>query len=144
MNCHEVESQLGRYLDGELTPRERLVVEQHVGKCLACLQELTELSRIGSLLQGVVPPPAPAGLTRRILARACAEPARTAFGAWIGTWKTWSRPMRLAAAGTALLALCVGLLVSGDGPTHNAGDVVAWLPSASGGPLVVAYQGVSR
>jgi anti-sigma factor RsiW len=144
MNCHEVSSQLGRYLDGELTPRERLVVERHIGKCIACLQDLAELSEIGSLLQGVIPPPAPAGLTRRILAGACTEPARAAFGAGISTWKTWSRPMRLAAAGTAFLALCVGLLLSSGGPAHNAADVLAWLPSASGGPLVVAYQGVSR
>jgi anti-sigma factor RsiW len=144
MNCHRVKSRLGRYLDGELPPRERLVVEQHVGKCLPCLRELTELSGIESLVQRLKPPPAPAGLTQRILAGSCNEPARAAPGGWIGTFKTWSRPMQFAAAGTALLALCVGLLLSSYGPAHDAADVAAWLPSASGDPLVTAYRGVLR
>jgi hypothetical protein len=52
--------------------------------------------------------------------------------------------MQFAAAGTALLALCVGLLLSSHGPAHDPADVATWLPSASGDPLVTAYRGVLR
>jgi anti-sigma factor RsiW len=145
MNCHEVKSRLGRYLDEEVSVQERLAIKQHVEKCPGCLQELMELFKIESQLRSVMPPPAPVGLTQRIVAKARCEPTRdAAFRIGIGIWRGWSRSMRFAATGTALLALCVGMLLSGEARTHGALDVVNWLPSASKGALVVAYQGVSQ
>jgi anti-sigma factor RsiW len=144
MNCYKVKRRLGRYVDGELSLPVTLVIEQHLGRCPACLEELAELSKIGSLLQDVKPPPTPSTLTLRILTRACATPSRGAFGARIDGWKSWFRQMRFAAAGTTFLAICLGLLLSGGGSARNNADVASFLPSASGGPLVVAYQGVAQ
>jgi hypothetical protein len=51
--------------------------------------------------------------------------------------------MKFAATGSALIAIYLGLLVSGGGgPKAPANGELAWLWSASFGPVGAAYRGV--
>jgi len=45
MNCQDINELLNSYLDNELTPDEIEVIREHLEKCLACCQELEQLSR---------------------------------------------------------------------------------------------------
>jgi hypothetical protein len=63
---------------------------------------------------------------------------------WLHAWRSWSVPMRLAATGVAAAALYLGLLVGGTQASSGPGPEVALLQSASGGPVVAAYQGGAR
>src|SRR5262245_48509137 len=55
MNCDQVQSLLVVYLDGEVSPSERKLVQAHLSNCTVCQQELTLLSaarsRVRSMLQ---------------------------------------------------------------------------------------------
>jgi hypothetical protein len=55
MNCEHVQSLLVSYLDGEVTPSERTLIQAHLSNCTVCQQELTLLStarsRVRSMLQ---------------------------------------------------------------------------------------------
>src|SRR5262245_39867997 len=55
MNCDQVQSLLVAYLDGEVAPSERTLIQAHLSYCTVCQQELTLLStarsRVRSMLQ---------------------------------------------------------------------------------------------
>ncbi len=55
MNCEQIQSLLVAYLDGEVTPSERILIQTHLSNCTVCQQELTLLStarsRVRLLLQ---------------------------------------------------------------------------------------------
>ena len=55
MNCEQVQSLLVAYVDGEVTPSERTLIQAHLSTCTVCQQELTLLStarsRVCSMLQ---------------------------------------------------------------------------------------------
>ena len=55
MNCEQVQMSLVAYLDGEVTPSERTLIQAHLSSCTVCQQELTLLStarsRVRSMLQ---------------------------------------------------------------------------------------------
>ena len=55
MNCEQVQSMLVVYVDGEVTPSERTLIQAHLSNCSVCQQELTLLStarsRVRSMLQ---------------------------------------------------------------------------------------------
>src|SRR6185369_16136175 len=55
MNCGQVQSLLVAYVDGEVTPSERIMMQAHLSNCTVCQQELTLLftarSRVRSMLQ---------------------------------------------------------------------------------------------
>ena len=46
MNCHDAQSVMHGYLDGELDPSVSLQYEQHVGECPACGKALAEQQAI--------------------------------------------------------------------------------------------------
>src|SRR5215510_7908399 len=55
MNCEQVQSLLVSYLDGEVTPSERTLIQTHLSTCTVCQQELSLLftarSQVRSMLQ---------------------------------------------------------------------------------------------
>jgi len=55
MKCEQIQSLLVAYLDGEVTPSERRLIQAHLSNCTVCQQELTLLStargRVRSMLQ---------------------------------------------------------------------------------------------
>ena len=55
MKCEQVQSLLVSYLDGEVTPSERRLIQAHLSNCTVCQQELSLLStarsRVRSMLQ---------------------------------------------------------------------------------------------
>jgi hypothetical protein len=55
MNCEQVQTSLVAYLDGEVTPSERTLIQAHLSYCTVCQQELSLLStarsRVRSMLQ---------------------------------------------------------------------------------------------
>ena len=46
MNCHDAQTMMHGYLDGELDPSLSLQYEQHIGACPACSKALAE--QVGS------------------------------------------------------------------------------------------------
>jgi anti-sigma factor RsiW len=143
--CRHTSRRLGRYIDRELPEHQILEVEAHLQHCVTCAHELRALRDLENAIGGLTPPPPlPPFLTARILARASDVPQSVPRAAWLHAWRCWSVPMRLAATGVAAAALYLGLLVGGTRASSGPGPEVALLQSASGGPVVAAYEGGAR
>ncbi len=93
---------LSALLDGELTHDERIHVHvsAHLGTCETCRHELSDLAVARTAVRGLP----------------MLEPPFSVFpDAEVLPLRRFRRPMALASAGAAALALVVGLAVSGDG-----------------------------
>lgn len=66
MQCDEARELLSPYLDGELTPEQRLVVDSHLVECADCAAELVDFESISGYAARMVDPVPPADLWDRI------------------------------------------------------------------------------
>ena len=66
MQCDEVRDLLSPYLDGELTPEQRLAVDSHLVDCSACATELNVYESISGLAARMVDPVPPPDLWERM------------------------------------------------------------------------------
>lgn len=69
MQCEEARSLLSPYLDGELTPQQRMAVDAHLTECADCTAEWEDFETISGLAARMVDPVPPAGLWERIESR---------------------------------------------------------------------------
>lgn len=70
MNCHDLDSQVTPYLDGELVAEARLEVEAHLASCATCAKRVEVERRNHSLVRTLAQqgsPRAPDALKRRVL-----------------------------------------------------------------------------
>jgi anti-sigma factor RsiW len=147
-DCSAIKAGLGRYFDGELPPRERRLVEDHLKQCSRCSAELQELREIAGVFHQVMPtPPVPSDLTQRIMGTARAQVGSTARD-WdfLGFWKNWSLSMRFAALAVAAAACYIGIVIGSSSltSTRPASDEMKWIDMSSRGPIVTAYEGSAR
>lgn len=142
MRCNHAKTKLSRFLDGELPEGESALLAEHLARCGACAAELASLRGVEPLLRQAAAPPPPAGLTSRILLAARNELARPAApSSWWEVLRWWPLRMKFAAAATAVLAMYLGLSISGAaGPPAPAGEM-AWLRASSQNPVAAAYRG---
>ena len=76
MNCARVRSHLGDHLEGDLELRFRARVDEHLGRCTSCAQELRELRSTVALLRSLPAPQPPAELAEDIMQRISAGEGR--------------------------------------------------------------------
>jgi hypothetical protein len=104
MDHDSVRPMLSAYLDGEVTPAEKALIEGHLAKCPACREELRQLRFTQQQLRQlgeVAPPP---WLAEGIMARVRAEAGRSPG------WRrrlVLPRAWRLPVEAAALVLLCV-------------------------------------
>lgn len=119
-SCERVRELLPGYHLVTLEAEDRSEVEQHLGRCLACVRELVAWKRAFEVDEGPSPP---AGLRARVRAAVLAECApRSPLRA------RWERPLALAvAAGLIVVAESLTtLLTGGEGaPPRGLGRVAA-------------------
>jgi hypothetical protein len=120
---HHPEERLGPYLEGELAPKDRRVVELHLASCETCSQALRELRTTVELLRLVPEPLAPAELGRAVMERVAArehQPLaqwRARLAAALGS----PLPTALGAlAATALVVLTLRVVPSGAPPVRSS------------------------
>lgn len=146
--CREIKDRLGRYLDGELPPVERRLVENHLRKCSRCSSELQELRAIAGLFQESMHTPAvPPGLTQMVMKRAHAQiDGGLPIWNFLLFWRNWSFGMRLAALGVAAVACYVGLMIGSSSlpSTRSPGAELTWIRMTSQEPIARAYTGSNR
>ncbi|RYG39478.1 hypothetical protein EON81_00880 [bacterium] len=69
MNCKRVQSQLGAFLDREMTGTETLAIREHLNACESCRTEADDLARLKTMM-GALPDPEPAADFEERLLRA--------------------------------------------------------------------------
>ena len=145
MNDHaELRLALGSYLVGALSPAERSVLETHLRECIACRDELNELSVLPGFLGRLTPeqvqggfPPPPESLLTGLLARA--------LGVETARRRRLRRRQGAAAALSLAAAAIVGILViptaSTPGTSYQLQSALASTPSAGEVTLVTKPWG---
>ena len=68
MECDKAKELLSAYLDGEVTEKERHLLEEHLDSCKSCRQEFEELRRIVGLVASLPKEAAPEGFAQRTVA----------------------------------------------------------------------------
>jgi len=112
MRCHS-ERTLQRYVDSELPPHRRQVVQEHLGRCEGCRRRLRRLeqesARVASLFVDRRPGPE---LGPRVLAgiRTAERPPHRRS---VGTFRRWPRWI-WAGAGAAVLCLVILVFQAGE------------------------------
>jgi anti-sigma factor RsiW len=146
-DCRAIQNCLGRYFDGELSPVERRLVEDHLKQCNRCRADLQEIREIAGVFQEGIAPPVPSDLTQRIMgkARSLANGALPGYSL-LWCWKNWSFSMRFAALGVAAAACYIGIVIGSASlpSSRRAGDEMQWIGTTSRGPIVTAYVGSAR
>ncbi|HST04335.1 MAG TPA: zf-HC2 domain-containing protein [Chloroflexia bacterium] len=66
MDCKAIRPLISYYYDGEVTPEESALVEQHLAECADCRQVLAEYRMIGSEMRDLPMPVPPTGLHRDV------------------------------------------------------------------------------
>ena len=123
---------LGRspYLEGDLGPEERRVLELHLASCKACRAALAELRATVDLLRLVPEPPAPPGLGQQVMERIAAlerRPLARISGWLFGAGGSPLVSVVGAVAATALVLLTVQVLA----PSRSARLAGSLAPAAT-------------
>lgn len=87
MNHQEVRKLMGEYLQGDLTLRQRALLDAHLDGCVACAEDLRSLRATVDLLRELPGPEVPPHLTDRVFARIQDGEGRAGF--WDGVVAFW-------------------------------------------------------
>jgi anti-sigma factor RsiW len=147
-SCRVIQNRLGRYFDGELSPVERHMIEDHLKQCGQCSQNLQEIHAIAKAFRtGMSVPPVPSTLNPKMMAKARAQvdsaPSALSF---LLFWENWSLALRLAAIGVAAIACYIGAVINSSSlpSTRSATAEMRWIDMTAQGPIVKAYMGTKQ
>ncbi|WP_373894741.1 zf-HC2 domain-containing protein [Virgibacillus natechei] len=94
MNCnHEAHRLIHKYLDGDLTKEEEIILGTHLEECEACQKHLYELKRTITLLQSTERMAAPVNFTGDVMQKLPAEKKHVTYLRWFK-----AHPLVIAAA----------------------------------------------
>jgi copper chaperone CopZ len=138
MKCEEIRDLLALYVDGFLSPEEKLIVERHLQECPDCIEEFEQLQNVVQQLHELDPIEIPAGLKERIQQSLQEELGGTKKG-FLPLYKsipfkTWSKVV--VAAAVVLLALSLNNIYGSFMPKmgSQSQDDSAYEQERAGGP----------
>jgi anti-sigma factor RsiW len=122
MDHNEIRHALSDYLDGSLPSSERTAVEEHLKKCSACSDALSELKKTIDHLKGIEQIEPPAGMMQKIMARVREEDAKKK-----SVWRYWFFPFRfpVETVGLVLLAMTALFIYTNMQPIDRYSEHVA-------------------
>lgn len=121
MNCKKVFFRLHAYVDGEMPAELMREMDEHLGACPACRDQVERIRQARDILDSLSIPPVPQGFSDRVMAEAKRRapdlkerksllPVQRQSFRWL--FGDLSVPMRLAACGMVLLACLLGMFMS--------------------------------
>jgi hypothetical protein len=94
MTCQDARALMAAYVDGELGGAQRLCVSRHLGDCVECAHEESDLRDLGDMLRGAaelrpVPMDALQGLASGVVSRISAEERQSFRAKWDRVFEDW-------------------------------------------------------
>lgn len=108
VNCRHVQDALSPYIDGRLTGRQMLEIQEHLGGCRSCAGEFLMIREAKTLLRSLPIRTPSASFEREIRRQALLDPSRIPL---LVSPSSWSPPPRGRRLATALALSCVGIFV---------------------------------
>ncbi len=132
MKCREVRKTLAAYLDSEVTPSERLMIEAHLARCESCEKELVALgvtrTRVADSLQRVAAQYTPSDMAwsslRARIALEGGEARKTGSSRRHGG-RTLTRKWKIALAVAGVAVVAASVVAAIPTPRATAGDFLA-------------------
>jgi len=106
MRCLDVQLELEAYVDGELSPEQAALLEQHVADCDGCRAQLARLQAVTAALETWPLVAEPAQLTARVMGRVRVHPAVRAHPA-VPRFRIYWSDLAISLAGAGLAAAIV-------------------------------------
>lgn len=106
MRCEEVQDQLSLYLEDELEPAGRRAIEDHLGKCDRCRQEMALLWRTIGVLQTLEAIEVPPHLTAAVEASVNAREA--SWWRRVASWLFYPLHIKIPLEAAALVLVAIG------------------------------------
>lgn len=141
MNCQQAQENFSPYLDQQLAPGQKTLLETHLAHCPACAAELSAWQRVSVALRGLSAEQvtAPAALRENVLAALRADNVPVAEIVGGNRKKTgaavrslFTRARRWAAVAAAALLLTFGAWGANLQMAHNSGQQLAGYNQATG------------
>jgi anti-sigma factor RsiW len=114
--CEDIRELLSARIDGELSEAESRKLDEHLGSCPACREELVELERVWRALEVLGDVKVPPGLEERTLARVLSAERRPGAPS---RRSRWAYPLATAAAIFAILAVGSLLVMNSTAETRQ-------------------------
>ncbi len=73
MECSEIQKKLSAYIEGVISPEEKVLIEEHLKVCEKCSNALSELEKAIEYVQGLDEIEPPAWLSQKVMARVRSE-----------------------------------------------------------------------
>lgn len=104
MQCDKVRELLSPFLDGELTPEQRLAVDSHLVECSSCATELLEFQSISAAAVRMDDPTPPVGLWESVNSRLNRQPPGVETAALASSPRSRRRATIVAVSAVLLFA----------------------------------------
>jgi len=73
MECNNIQEKLSSYIEGVISPEEKILIDEHLKSCQRCNESLAELKRTIEYVQDLEDIEPPLWLTRNVMARITSE-----------------------------------------------------------------------
>jgi hypothetical protein len=73
MECNNIQERLSAYIEGVISPEEKILIDEHLKSCQRCNESLAELKRTIEYVQDLEDIEPPLWLTRNVMARITSE-----------------------------------------------------------------------
>jgi len=113
MRCEDLQSRLGAYVQGGMSPDEREAAAAHLRNCADCTRALARIDSLAAALAQAKTLSVPSGFAVRVMAVARNRRPAIAAAGWnpVRWWRQVSMPMHAAAAAVLIVGLAVGLVM---------------------------------
>lgn len=73
MQCNDIQEKLSVYIDGDISPEERMLIDEHLRSCQQCNETLAEMKKTTEYVRNLADIEPPAWLTQKIMAKIRSE-----------------------------------------------------------------------
>ncbi|MCX5901862.1 MAG: hypothetical protein NTX06_14215 [Proteobacteria bacterium] len=143
MGCRSIHKKLLQYVQGLLPAEDARRIDDHVRACIACREELADLQKTWSALDGLPASDAAASMAPEVLRRIDGYEQKRTDARW--AWLALFRPSFAGAAAAIMLigfvsGALISALYSADGAQEQAADNSAYSEILSDAPLASFFD----
>lgn len=145
MKCDRVKELLLDYLNGDLSAPEKLLVDEHIGICPSCREELRKLEKMRHLLSSLKPIEPPPYFTQKVIANYYARKERKTHPLRVFFFGGLKPSRAFAYAGFAIFlifAFAFLSLLPWWGKARQA--VVPSIPTLKRAPSIISAKGIGK
>lgn len=143
MSCQKIRSMLSAYIDGEVRGDDAIIIKEHLAHCTSCMQEMSQVQHMSSMLGAILEIEPPAFLLEQIEAATINKP--TFWRRLQAAFTTMPQYTRWGLASAAAVGVAIVLMFHPNGRyveriTQLAPKVIATQPMPKSTPKITITE----